>query len=319
MDFDRSTADRDPFDSLQTTYVGIYIVFAFISAVFFIILLAVLVRFVKQYKRMSPICSGSLRYCAASGNIEGLELLKRQPNFDVNASHEGFTALSAACVAGHYDAVKWLMENGADPTITKTDDWEDTPLHYASAKGYFDICNLLKQYGAKETENFAGYTPEDMAPKLPSKPSLPASTKADSWVLERRRDNYGTEGTTPYPLTNLTRFFVVFMILVTFVYLFWRSTRSINTAAVIYSGFIFFCELTLTLQFLLSLCLMWCPITRPEMKIDNLGIAPEDYPSIDIIVVTYNEKVDIIEATVCAAARMNWPQGKLTIHVCVNL
>ncbi|KAJ3318202.1 hypothetical protein HDV06_000745, partial [Boothiomyces sp. JEL0866] len=372
---------NDPlFNQFVTEMAGVYTLVAFAGFVLVVFMVVVLVRYIKSKGKMNPVHSGALRYCAAQGNIPALELIAKQPNFNVNASHDGFTPLHAASVTGKHFAVEWLLKNGADHSLVKNDEWRDTALHYAAAKNHPEVVKLLLQYGAQQVKNFAGQTPVDLAkeqsnskvlfifnefengniqpitqtPVDPTKSihqifedgeaiSVEATSNSgfyisDSesdgyessgskmpqpvdmerkdldWVLERRWDNAGTPGTKLYSKTGLTRFFVVSSIFITFIYIIWRATRTMNPDHLGYSIFIYVCELFLTLQFLLSLVLMWSPITRPDRELYKM-IREADFPSVDVYVVTYNEDEEIVDATVCAAANMQYPKRKLNIFV----
>ncbi|KAJ3323073.1 hypothetical protein HDV06_002519 [Boothiomyces sp. JEL0866] len=59
---------------------------------------------------------------------------------------------------------------------------------------------------------------------------------------------------------------------------------------------------------------MWSPITRPDRELYKM-IREADFPSVDVYVVTYNEDEEIVDATVCAAANMQYPKRKLNIFV----
>lgn len=78
----------------------------------------------------------------AKGDINAMELIKKQANFDVNVCHDGFTALHAACVTGKARAVSWLIKNGATVSSIKNDHWNDSALHYAAAKGHLEVVEV---------------------------------------------------------------------------------------------------------------------------------------------------------------------------------
>ncbi|KAJ3317270.1 hypothetical protein HDV06_001815, partial [Boothiomyces sp. JEL0866] len=355
----QNTKDDPIFNQFITEMAGVYTLIAFAIFVLSFLFLVVTVRYFKAKGKMNPVHAGALRYCAAQGNVAALELLAKQPNFDVNSCHDGFTALHAASVSGQARAVEWLLKNGADVTLKKNDEWNDTALHYAAGKGHAEVVSLLLKNGATQEKNFAGQLPIDLAKEnnhhkvlkvfnefanpdsvanevvhenhegfyiadsessdgyassVSSKQNLEIDESDLSWVLERRWDNAGTPDTKIYAKTALTKFFVISSIFITMIYIFWRACRTINPDHVGYSVFIYVCELFLTLQFLLSLVLMWAPITRPDRDLYKM-VGESEFPSVDIYVVTYNEDEEIVDATVCAAANLNYPKKKINIFV----
>jgi ankyrin repeat protein len=55
------------------------------------------------------------------------------------------------------DAAVWLCAHGADVRAQKQDDWGDTAMHYAAAKGHWDMADLLLAFGVDPAAiNFAG-------------------------------------------------------------------------------------------------------------------------------------------------------------------
>ncbi|KAK9789033.1 hypothetical protein WJX73_010731 [Symbiochloris irregularis] len=56
--------------------------------------------------KMSQSAAGAFRLAAARNDIGLLELISRGPGFDVNCSVLGFSALHAAAVQGHGDAIR---------------------------------------------------------------------------------------------------------------------------------------------------------------------------------------------------------------------
>ncbi|RJP16707.1 MAG: ankyrin repeat domain-containing protein [Candidatus Abyssobacteria bacterium SURF_5] len=68
---------------------------------------------------------------------------------NVNAKDEcGRTALMKAAYNGSADAVKALLNNGAD--VNARDPWDVTALTMATAQGRNEIVQLLKKAGAKK-------------------------------------------------------------------------------------------------------------------------------------------------------------------------
>ncbi|MCX7628190.1 MAG: UDP-forming cellulose synthase catalytic subunit [Methylophilaceae bacterium] len=99
-------------------------------------------------------------------------------------------------------------------------------------------------------------------------------------------------------------------------YLIWRSTESL-----IYTGpldflamaLLFLAELyALTVHFLGMFVNFWPMRNRPAPP-------PTDttaYPSVDVLIPTYNEDEDIIRITAIAATQMDYPKEKLRVYIC---
>ncbi len=74
------------------------------------------------------------------------------------ASQTGETALHAAASRGYTEAVKELLEGGADPNAANAAG--DTPLHQSASRGHAAIIELLAAKGARlDVRNKKGQTP----------------------------------------------------------------------------------------------------------------------------------------------------------------
>jgi len=82
-------------------------------------------------------------YFAAVGNsVETAELFRRH-GADVNAGAGGNTPLHGAAMLGNREMTAWLLQNGADPTLT---DYEHkTPLERAVGGGHAEVAGLLRE------------------------------------------------------------------------------------------------------------------------------------------------------------------------------
>jgi uncharacterized protein len=88
---------------------------------------------------------------AAFGHAERLgELLESDPGLARAFSGDGFTALHLAAFFGHPEAVRLLLDRGADPNAVATSEQIGPvqPLHSAAAAGGLDSVRLLLEHGA---------------------------------------------------------------------------------------------------------------------------------------------------------------------------
>ena len=99
------------------------------------------------------------------GDIESLESYLNSPEVDLTVKDSiGETPLHVAVENNNYQIVQLLLEHGADVNIL--DDYNDTPLHLASAKDLnISIVQLLLEHGAdvEIRENRNGDTPLHLA------------------------------------------------------------------------------------------------------------------------------------------------------------
>ncbi|KAL4527944.1 hypothetical protein Ndes2526B_g07735 [Nannochloris sp. 'desiccata'] len=120
----------------------------------------------RRRRHGDPILKGAVRWAAAAGDLEALDALSLAPQFDIESALDGFTALHAAAIGGHRDAVLWLCQRGADVHALKNDGWDDTALHYAAARGDLGTAQVLLSYGADPSPvNAYAATPAELSRK----------------------------------------------------------------------------------------------------------------------------------------------------------
>jgi ankyrin repeat protein len=96
-------------------------------------------------RRRAPKLQEFFRACAA-GDVHALdELLKNEPALVRERTPDGSTGLHLA--VGHPDAVRRLLDSGADPNARDTGD-NATPLHFAAARGQLETVRRLLDAGA---------------------------------------------------------------------------------------------------------------------------------------------------------------------------
>ncbi len=111
---------------------------------------------------------------------------------------------------------------------------------------------------------------------------------------------------------------VLFLAVATFIvlrYFFWRTLYTIEftdwvsfTCALI----LYFAELYGICVFLIGNFVNVNPITRATVPLPP----PNEAPTVDVLVPTYNESAVILEATLLATLQMNYPAGKCHVYLC---
>ncbi|KAM0842484.1 hypothetical protein ACQ4PT_058338 [Festuca glaucescens] len=90
---------------------------------------------------------GPFQAAARLGRVDVCRCMVEELGFDINAGSKiGVTALSAAALDGKMDAVRYLLDHGADPN--KKDDAGSVPLHCAAKFGHDEAASLLLSRGA---------------------------------------------------------------------------------------------------------------------------------------------------------------------------
>jgi ankyrin repeat protein len=86
---------------------------------------------------------------SAVGDVERLRELLAEDSSRANAfAPDGFTPLGLAAFFGHPEAVRLLLENGADPNLASANAQRVAPLHSAVAGGKVEIVRMLLARGA---------------------------------------------------------------------------------------------------------------------------------------------------------------------------
>jgi hypothetical protein len=69
---------------------------------------------------------------AAGGTVPGIDV----------TDADGLSPLMVSASKGHADIVRWLLVNGADPSL-QTHECGSIALHFAAKSGQVDVCRLL--------------------------------------------------------------------------------------------------------------------------------------------------------------------------------
>jgi cellulose synthase (UDP-forming) len=118
-----------------------------------------------------------------------------------------------------------------------------------------------------------------------------------------------------FPGRGISLFLIALSITVSLRYIVWRLTTTLNfdslPAALLGSGLILaeaYAVLVLALGYLQT---GW-PLDRKPVPLHG---SPENWPTVDIYVPTYNEDLDIVRQTVLAAMTMDYPASKLRVYI----
>ncbi len=118
---------------------------------------------------------------AAAGRTRGLEeLLAGEPELATVWSQDGFTALHLAAFFGQEEAVRILVERGADVNVVaRNASIHVTPLHSAVAGSHAEIVELLLEHGADpNAAQERGFTPLHSAAQNDDRESVEALLEA---------------------------------------------------------------------------------------------------------------------------------------------
>jgi len=98
---------------------------------------------------------------AATGQTERLqELIAADPSLVNSHAFDGFTPLGLAVFFGHPEAVKLLLDAGADVNLPSRESMKVTPLASASAARQLEIARVLIEHGANVNARAANdFTP----------------------------------------------------------------------------------------------------------------------------------------------------------------
>ena len=101
---------------------------------------------------------------AATGRVEDLSRLLKDPAAVHAFAYDGWTPLHLASFFGHVGAGQVLLEAGADVNAVSNNSLTNTPLHAATAGKHTDVALLLLDHGARTDSLDAGnYTPLQIA------------------------------------------------------------------------------------------------------------------------------------------------------------
>jgi len=86
--------------------------------------------------------------CMAGADQRVFDLIRQQPDLIKTNSADGWTALHLACFFGQPAIAEWLMNQGADVNARSTNAMKNAPLHAAAAGRNRDAVRTLLEHGA---------------------------------------------------------------------------------------------------------------------------------------------------------------------------
>lgn len=118
-----------------------------------------------------------------------------------------------------------------------------------------------------------------------------------------------------YSGSFITLVLIALSIVVSTRYLYWRATETLNTASwlnTLFSGGLFASEVYAWVVLVLGYFQTIWPLNRQPVPL------PRDqylWPTVDVLITTYNESLDVVKMTVMAATLMDWPADKLKVYI----
>jgi ankyrin repeat protein len=99
--------------------------------------------------KVNDLGNDALKYAAAKGHVECMELLINAGANTASFDNEGFSAIHNAVDNQHHDVVVKLLDTGVDVDLRITKEYEvTTPLHRACAKLDLELAKILVERGA---------------------------------------------------------------------------------------------------------------------------------------------------------------------------
>ena len=102
-------------------------------------------------------------------------------------------------------------------------------------------------------------------------------------------------------------------------YMYWRFTESLGYGVAnrglvdyVFATGLLFAEVYALIVLLLGFFQVLWPLNRKPVPLPK---NPDDWPTVDIYVPTYNEPMKVVRPTVLAALELDWPEDKLNVYV----
>ena len=117
--------------------------------------------------------------------------------------------------------------------------------------------------------------------------------------------------------TLLFRYLVIINLIFGGWYLQWRITNSLNYQALWLSVPLLLAEIYAYIGGVMFFIGLWRPIVRQVKSLYQMTplFLRSDWPNIDVFITCYNEPVEMVEKTVRAALKMDYPSNKLFVYI----
>ncbi|AOV17901.1 cellulose synthase catalytic subunit (UDP-forming) [Acidihalobacter aeolianus] len=117
----------------------------------------------------------------------------------------------------------------------------------------------------------------------------------------------------------ITYFLMALSLFATARYAYWRATETLGFGVTGYHWY----DIAITLTLFLAEVYAWMvlvlgflqtayPLQRKPVA---LPASPQEWPTVDVYIPTYNEALDVVRPTVLAAMEMDWPRDKMSVYV----
>jgi cellulose synthase (UDP-forming) len=114
---------------------------------------------------------------------------------------------------------------------------------------------------------------------------------------------------------TITLLLIVLSLLVSLRYIFWRLTETLDFSTFLQS-FLGVGLLMAEVYAIIALVLAYFQTLWPlDRKPAPLPPNPDDWPSVDVFIPTYNEPLDVVRPTIFAALALDWPADKLNVYL----
>lgn len=121
------------------------------------------------------------------------------------------------------------------------------------------------------------------------------------------------------PIHNIQFIRLVFLFTAGFVacrYLYWRTTETLtyyDPLSYMFAIVLYLAEIYGIIIFFMGLFVNVQPYRRPVAPLpDN----QEKWPSVDVMIPSYSEGINVLETTIIAALQINYPKSKLNVYLC---